>query len=139
MSPHDARAAAAGSAPPPRRRREATSGAGGVEPARAALVQAAFSREVSETPGQPGAEQVIVTALADAGGAAAFAARLGPLALAGLAPLTVTVFNACFRHAPGDVVRLGAGGPGWIVTGIADDPDTDSAVLTLRGPEPPAP
>lgn len=110
----------------------------GVAPARAALVQAPFSRALRETPGAPGAEQVIVTALADAGGAGAFATRIAPLALAGLAPLTVTVFDAALLYAPGDVVRLAEGGAKWIVTGVADDLNTDSATLTLRGPDPTA-
>lgn len=113
-----------------------------VDPVRAALVTEPFSRRAADDPAAPGVEATVVAALADAAGADAFLARVAPLAKAGLGRWQATLLDGAIAVDIGARLRLNgaelgaADGGLFIVTGLEDDPNTDSVTLTLRGPEP---
>lgn len=113
-----------------------------VTAARAALVQEPFSRRIADDASAPGTETTIVLALADQAGADAYLSRVAPLAKAGLGRWQTTAFDAAFVYTLGDRVRVRGGEMGaaedalFVVTGIMNDPNDNSARLTLRGPEP---
>lgn len=118
----------------------------GVSPARAALVTQPYAIAVEDDPSLPGREATMVLAIASAGGAADFLARVFPLSNVGLGAWALTIFGGAGLYELGDEVTLVGSGFGaaadgiYIVVSCADKLGTGGgsgdADLVVQGPQP---
>lgn len=111
-----------------------------VDAARAALVTETFARVTQASPALPGVQAVVVTGCYTAAGAAAYAARVAPLALKGLRRWRVPGLTSTVDAQIGETITLSGAwlgpldGEDLVVVGRAIDPNTDRISYMLRGP-----